>query len=1238
MKKMLKYAVLATTFIAGSLGVQARYWDPAETTITPDDVQAGKNYVLQSALTYSVGSKAFLNGTGFSTMVYPPQTAVYQFVEANENTTDGARIFYLKRQSGEYLAAPSNGSFYTTAIERAWKITVKTPTYNDPNFTYAQEGVDAQGNPTTNNLTGIAAYRAAYRAQQLPDLDWSTFTFQNVDGSVVLVSATPGTPVEGLAEYNALATHTANNQDQGLAAKGIDYNRNCWVIFEANALDPIASLDAEMNQITTGTIEEKIANYVVGEGAGQYSKEKKDLLVSLWTQGKALITAGQGSMSDEAVDKLSNDIVAAYNDFINSGKPLVAGYYIITNWRSEQTGSTYDGGALYDGSALNPGSMKLCWTYNGQGGATYTAGQELNYPAAKFVWEVTPDPANEGLFFFKNLETGNYIGTTPTMETVVPMTTTPDASYNIVANPEQPGFFSFYNPKLFHTAASDFGGLHTSSWRGEIVPWDWRTGGSSWHVREISQEELAALRALMEQPKRNAALTRIYNAAQTAIVNGKAYMGVDQQGVKIPHATSGEYSQQDGLVTDATKLKSPMADIEEGTNIGDLLDAATNTYFHTSWHGGDNAWTGSHYLQMSLEQPEEEILFKWVKRFVNADGGTANAVNNNGAPAKIVIWGTKDEANLAIEKVTNEDGTINYDGWKNSWESLAETTFSYPYEVTSHTNAKVANAAGTAYVKIPAGYKHLRMEVVTRVANNDKPNNNTYFHGAEFRVYKGAYDKAGSLIESVPENIQKALTDAMTAAKVQIDGQNATDEMIATLQAAYDEFMKNYPDPARITSAITEARAVLATAQEGSDLGYYQEGSRAVAENVIKSVEDQLAAIVAQRQPTVAEVDRLLAELNAGMKTFADALHVPQTGSIYFIKSNSSNETMFARSIYAGTSSRDSYLKMEGRVNKEGTWANDEDIKSKLGAYWEVTKVDGGYTYKNLYTGLYIAPNTKDKSRRMVTQSETPYVFAIRFAKEPGCFNLMAKAEDVLEGTYLYLNTQPGDASLVFWNAANGRDNSAFRFELANPAEIFDGGHLHKLQKQNRPQIVTLPVAVTVAESDNFYTVIGQDANKNIQLKKVSGELVAGQAYVLKPAENNAETNVNLMLKAKNIGELVQTHTEAEPVNGLVPTFENIKIAAQSGIFSTDHSQVLLSEENESVTANTGYFTKLPVTEETGDAFIPANGIITGINNFVVLSKADSNGVYTISGIRVKNANHLPAGLYIVNGQKVLVK
>ena len=110
-------------------------------------------------------------------------------------------------------------------------------------------------------------------------------------------------------------------------------------------------------------------------------------------------------------------------------------------------------------------------------------------------------------------------------------------------------------------------------------------------------------------------------------------------------------------------------------------------------------------------------------------------------------------------------------------------------------------------------------------------------------------------------------------------------------------------------------------------------------------------------------------------------------------------------------------------------------------------------------------------------------------------------------------------------------------------------------------------------------------------------------------------------------------------MNGLVPTFETIKIAENNGKFNSDHSKVLLSEKDEKVPANTGYFSKLPTTTETGDAQIAANGIITGINALIFNNaKAAAKGIYTISGIRLNSTKNLPAGIYIVNGKKQVVK
>ena len=125
----------------------------------------------------------------------------------------------------------------------------------------------------------------------------------------------------------------------------------------------------------------------------------------------------------------------------------------------------------------------------------------------------------------------------------------------------------------------------------------------------------------------------------------------------------------------------------------------------------------------------------------------------------------------------------------------------------------------------------------------------------------------------------------------------------------------------------------------------------------------------------------------------------------------------------------------------------------------------------------------------------------------------------------------------------------------------------------------------------------------------------------------------------KDYTKLNPTHTPGEAVNGLTPVFENTRLKEDSGIFNGDHSLVLLSIQNEGVSANTGYFDKMPKTDKKGDAAIQAEATITSLGRVVVLNGASAkSGVYTLSGVRVNNTKHLPAGVYVVNGKKQVVK
>ena len=57
---------------------------------------------------------------------------------------------------------------------------------------------------------------------------------------------------------------------------------------------------------------------------------------------------------------------------------------------------------------------------------------------------------------------------------------------------------------------------------------------------------------------------------------------------------------------------------------------------------------------------------------------------------------------------------------------------------------------------------------------------------------------------------------------------------------------------------------------------------------------------------------------------------------------------------------------------KDGsTYKDVPDFETRLGAYWKLTKVAGGYTYQNLYTGLYLAPK-EEKGTRVMSLRKAP--------------------------------------------------------------------------------------------------------------------------------------------------------------------------------------------------------------------------------------------------------------------------
>ncbi len=1260
MKQVYQLFAAATVVVVGATNLAARNWTPSTTAVPATEVKAGQTYALQGLNATNSDKKRFLQGEAFVEKNFVSKDGVFEFeaVEGLEN------VFFLKvhgRTTNQYVANPGSNNFYTSSKNRAWKVMVKEARHEEKTHEYQWATHNAAGADTTVTLTGVRAYiqESLDGSQEDPKVntfDLSSLTWQNLTDASVIVSYQSKAPnkVEKDAEFNFLLTNNAGDLS---VSKGTNYDRNSWFIVEATENSAKEALENMLAE-TFGDnfdLEALIAkgNYELGDNIGQYSEEKYNALKALYNQ--ALAAQQEGSTATETeLDELTDKIPKAFAAFKQSAKPLGEGYYIVRSYRGVKE-ANYDGGALYDEGAVNPKGKRLLWTYKGENNVTYNPTAALDYNSLKYIWKVEKDEQHPGYFFFKNMQTERYINVSETagFNQTVEMSKERLASYNIVANQNQAGFFTFYSPSLwrgkgFGGATNDrwtFGGLHPGGDHNRVVVWDWQAAASAFQAKELKKEEVDALLSVAEQGINNDKAKALVNEAQTAIDRGYQYMAVNEAGTRLEFANSGDITKENdpGLVTDATKLSSLMADKQEGTDLNALLDGDPNTFFHSTWHDGEDAWKGGHFLQFQLEAPQQELLLKWVKRVHN------NA--NGGAPAKVTLWGAKSEDALekGKESTMNDAGeeVMDYDAWKKQgWDSLAVSTFTYPYAIKVGEATK-NNYAGTAYFKIPEGYKNFRLEVVSRVNGAGADGNgNRFFYGSEFRVYKGAYDVVNSLIASVPTADVDALKAAIAKVNGELKDSKATKESIVALQTAYDKFLKNYPEPTRVTTALTAAKAIEKAAEEQTEnksVGYYKSGAKNALKTVIDNVENEFNAQKAKKAPNVEQINNYIAQLDAALTEFAKQLIMPESG-IYRIQSTSAEKERAGRMVTAVNSSRESNLKMRGRVeskDKKGQYEDEVGFGSVLGSYWDVQKVDTGYTLKNLYTGLYASPKGS-----MMTQTDTAYVFKVQFAKYPGSFNLVARESDV-DGKKIYMNAEVDN--LVLWNSATGQDNSSFAFvpaaeQLAQ--KVFDGeqGKITTYVDAKKLQIVTLPFNADFDEKEgSFYTVIGQDANNMIQLQKVADKTVleAGVAYIYEPAASNEENKLYLYAAegVTDYTKMVYTHTPKAAANGLVPVFEHTKLNIDNGIFNNDRTMVLLSEENDKAWANTGYFTKMPQTNKKGDKEIAAEGLITALRNVLIVNgTAAKAGVYTLSGVRVNNTNNLPAGVYIVNGQKQVVK
>ena len=1231
MKKSLQILATAALFAAGCMTASAdRYYETVDEAVSADAIETGVQYAFQGGQAHLSGGNAFLNGTSFNFTSHLTTTSLYTFEATGETAADGSKVYYIKDIDGNFLYGPGNENFFGTSSQRAWKVCVKDANVLQSDYSYEVEGED--GEPET--LEGVNAYVAEAKDNG-ESFDLSNATYCAADGGVVIVSANPDDAEDKYSTYTYLLG-LASGATTGNVSRGTNYNTNVWLVYATRQQDALSYLDSVINELFPEGFDPD--NYETGINPGQYSEEALAALVDAYD------AANGGDVTEANAEALADALRKAWQDLLDSFVPFQAGYYIFTSWRDPKGGALYENYNNIDGdnkTYANATKNGLKWCFSSANGtnvnATFVYDGDLEgddwykQVGLKYmVWQVIDSPI-KNRYYFKNWTTGRYIHVIDTNNKQVPSVSEEELDkeidlYTMEPSAENPGFWTLFNDNNW-VCNGEVSGIHAAGDYANTVAWAKSASASCWTIRTVTEEDLQLILENARQPELNAELQKLVEEAeQVKEDNINEELALD--GTNVNYAESDEvqqwldFSEVDGLVTSVDQIASNASDSEEGKDLGVLVDGQVKNLWHSSWHTGDSpketdpetgedVWS-LHNLQLDLLKNVDAVTVKMATR------------NNqyNGMPYSVKVYGSNDGENWTL---VNDSIEVNW--YFNAYDNGSDTA-----------DGSSKSYAGWFTTKL--GYSHVRFDVFHTYS--DLGSAGMYFNLSEVRAYEG--EQPWALVEDpmspyyVADKAVRDKVDALVEqANEELADELATEETIAALRDAIDALKAAIPNPENLLNLIETAQNAHDAAVAGTTPGYFPQ-------EAIDALQVAIDAAQAAYSPGMSldEIKSAVAALQAAIDAFQDALIKPVDG-YYMIRSKSSNVTCEGEIMIAKNSSAKVRVDKGGRVKEGDIYKDEANREQRVGAYWYVQKVDGGYTYKNLYTGLYLAPAGDSDA---VVQTEEPYVFGIRFANTEGCFNLLVAEEDAYNGDYLYVNAQP-NGGVVTWTSAEGRDNSAWEFVAQDIntvwENIFNSGMLIDLQSKTAPQVVTFTVDIDADPSFNedveFYSVIGQDGANNVQLKKETGILKAGQAYVLQPIAATPSATAYVYSAAKSLDDFVPTHVAAEPENGLVPVFERTNVPKGAGLFNADHSSILLSEGSSSdvVAANTGYFLELPTTTETGDAFIPAEGTILSIGQIVISNTAD-NKVYSVSGIRMNGVKNLPAGLYIINGKKYLVK
>ena len=1167
----------------------------------------------QDVLLMSTGgyhANEYLCGQGYATSV--SKDCVYRF-EKVDGTADGHNLYVLKRvATGEYFADHTVG-----------------------------DEEDTSDSPFDGHMTKLTTDKAqAMKFTVVPGVE-------NSDDP-------RATSAGGNQDYSRVGFVLATDHRAENAAADVQYlghysepfyslykDTNYWLIFSVFQPTGKDKLLAYTTAYYGTDNADPALNYPAGTTAGYFKAGLVDAAHAAWQEAYDILQVeGSYTLTDEETnvlcDKIENTMTAL--TAADARFPLTAGRYFINDNRDTK---------LYLNATTV--SNKDAWSCS-----AYTVPEELDYSAASYLWDV--EIAGQDSIYLKHLLTGLYVQSSM-------------ADNNHYALGKEPVALKLSAPTAGNRAAfwitpkgNERACTNPAGW---MLSWtDVNDAGNhfSFTAVDVDDAKIAQWAAEAKQIKLNETLATTY-ANATAQYNG---------GNVFNRPEGATYT---GLFTEDGKMVSATGDEansnwwcnkkqgNEGTYEA-LTDNDPTSYFHSNWGGGEfePSIENNHYLVAKLDAPASgDIMIKVAKR-----------ATGNDYPTQFAVYGANDFDKAA--------GTA-------SWVFQGYADISYTDSVAytmkdaagnDSIASSIKDGVGVAYAHLDASYAYLRFSATKTQYNAGKPaNNRGYFCLAQMNVwpttgvvktitpeYQEALSAAPQVYATLGEEIKKAAAE-LAAGK-------ATQAQIDALNAAIEEFKNNLPVPSRVTDAYNAAKAFLDAANTnnmiGTELAQY-------SQETADALQTTLAKYETFDKIDLVSINAAVNEINAAFSAFKGSVRLPEAGKFYTIKSastkvvaeadkqsqgyqgaiynaivystgnNKSNSLSDANSAVRFTfANHSSEVTADGETSLDAMMSSLSDsisLKDDASYVWKAeTAQDGKMVLRNLATGMYLT----GANGKLYQSTEPTPILGEGVKPNVFRFNLGADAKGVTQ----YMNTKGATGTVVPWKDP-ADENSYWQFNELADDDYTTECFAIKGVSEGQFYACTFPVAITPDGNAVPYTVLGvNEAKDKLILAEVEDEVPAGTPVILLAdvLTNNGEGTVgNLTVGCEDLAS-AEFVFEPKVGDGLCGVLcEPVEIAETCGHLA--NGKIVTGAYT--VPCNGAYLANAAVTAEKGKESIDlAKGVgdtLTGIDDAKVVVLPSVVNVYGINGQLIKKSvkaanatKNLPAGVYVIGGQKVLVK